>query len=165
MKQLILIRHAKSSWDHKVSDEDRPLQERGTKDAHLVGSHLYLHLKGSQIDFAYSSPAIRALHTAMIVVRETEHPLDRFGLNASLYDFSGEKVSKFVGQLDDDLETVALFGHNNAFTFLANAWGDRYIENLPTAGVVHIVFQEERWSNISRGSIKKLLLPKQLRNK
>ena len=158
---MILMRHAKSSWELEVSDEDRPLQERGIRDAHLVAGHF--REQGSKVDFVYSSPAIRALHTAGIFVRGIDHPFDRFRVDASLYDFSGERVREFVGQLHDELGTVALFGHNYAFTSLANAWGDRYIENLPTAGLVHIVFQEDRWSSISTGSIKHLLFPKQLR--
>lgn len=160
MKQLILIRHAKSSWDFAVSDGDRPLQERGIGDAHLVAGHFMG--EAHKVDFVFSSPAIRALHTAMIFTRVINHPLERFQVDASLYDFSGERVREFVEHLDNDLDTVALFGHNYALTSLANAWGDRYIENVPTAGLVHIVFQEDRWSRISRGSIKELLFPKQL---
>src|SRR5690606_23712297 len=110
MQQLILMRHAKSSWDFEVSDGDRPFHERGIGDAHMVAGKY--DGKGVKIDFVYSSPAIRALHTAMIFVRGTDHPLDRFRVDASLYDFSGERVREFVGQLDDDLDTVALFGHN-----------------------------------------------------
>ena len=160
MKQLILMRHGKSSWEHEVSDKERPLQQRGVDDAHRVGS-TFLE-KGPAVDFIFSSPANRALHTCLIFMGETGHPKDRFKVDGALYDFSGESVKGFVEQLDDRLATVAIFGHNNAFTSLANSWGDRYIENLPTAGLVHIIFDGDRWSTISKGRTEQLLVPKHL---
>lgn len=155
-----MMRHAKSSWELEVSDKDRPLQQRGVEDAHRVGSAFYRN--GPALDFVFSSPANRALHTCMIFLGETGHPKDRFKVDAALYDFSGESVQSFVEGLDNHLDTVAIFGHNNAFTSLANTWGDRYIENLPTAGLVHLVFDVDRWSEISKGRNEHLLFPKQL---
>ena len=85
MKQLILMRHGKSSWDYDVSDKDRPLKQRGINDAHLVSQTFALH--APSIDFIYSSPANRALHTSMIFVRNLEFDLSRFKVNDMLYDF------------------------------------------------------------------------------
>lgn len=160
MKQLILMRHGKSDWGQGVSDRERPLQARGVRDATLV-TQVYGE-RGHSLDFVFSSPAKRAFDTAQIFVQGMDHPLDRFQVVPALYDFSGEGVRAFVGQLDEGLDTVALFGHNNALTTLANAWGDRYIGNLPTAGLVHLVFGEDRWSEITKGKIGELLFPKQL---
>ncbi|KAB5485656.1 MULTISPECIES: SixA phosphatase family protein [Flagellimonas] len=161
MKQLILMRHAKSSWDYEVSDKDRPLLQRGINDAHLVSKTFKAH--APKLDFIYSSPAIRALHTSMIFVRNFDYDLAHFRVDKSLYDFSGDSVQRFVEQLDNGLETVALFGHNYAFTSLANAWGDQYIDNVPTAGLVHITFGVDDWSKISKGTTKQMVFPKQLR--
>ncbi len=161
MKQLILMRHAKSSWDYEVSDKDRPLLQRGINDAHLVSKTFKVH--APKLDFIYSSPAIRALHTSMIFVRNFDYDLAHFRVDKSLYDFSGDSVQRFVEQLDNGLETVALFGHNYAFTSLANAWGDQYIDNVPTAGLVHITFGVDDWSKISKGTTKQMVFPKQLR--
>ncbi|WP_222983797.1 SixA phosphatase family protein [Flagellimonas meishanensis] len=161
MKHLILMRHGKSSWDYDISDKDRPLQERGINDAHLVGKKF--RSGGAQIDFAFSSPANRALHTSMIFLRNQEYNLERFRVTESLYDFSGNSVRQFVQQLDNDLHKVAIFGHNYAFTTLANTWGDRYIDNVPTAGLVHIVFKEDNWTKIGKGTIEQLIFPKHLK--
>jgi len=98
----------------------------------------------------------------MIFMGEVEHPKDRFRVVGNLYDFSGEGVKAFVEGLDDRLGSVAIFGHNNAFTALANTWGDGHIDNLPTAGLVHIIFDGDRWATISKGRIQRLLLAKQL---
>lgn len=155
-----MIRHGKSSWEHGLPDRDRPLQQRGIEDARRV-AFAFLG-SGPRPDAVFSSPATRALHTCRIFMAELGHPQDRFSVEADLYDFSGESVRAFVGRLDDTLDTVAIFGHNHAFTSLANAWGDRYIDNLPTAGLVHLVFDGDHWSKISRGRTERLLFPKLL---
>jgi len=161
MKQIILMRHGKSSWDYDVSDKDRPLKERGITDAHLVSNTFKLH--APSIDFIFSSPANRALHTSMIFVRNFDFDLSYFKIHQSLYDFSGDSVQHFVEQLDNKLDTVAIFGHNYAFTSLANTWGDQYIENVPTAGLVHITFGVDDWSKILKGTTKQMVFPKHLK--
>lgn len=161
MKHLILMRHGKSSWEYQVSDQDRPLKERGIRDAYLVASKFAT--LGVTIDAAYSSPANRALHTAMIFVRTTAFALANFRVEEALYDFSGESVQRFVKQIDNTHNTVALFGHNHAFTHLANTWGDQYIENLPTAGLVHLAFEVQDWAKITKGTTTHCIVPKHLR--
>ncbi len=161
MKTIIFIRHGKSSWDYEVSDKDRPLKERGINDAHLVGAKLEsLDIK---IDRAYSSPANRALHTAMIVLRNLSFDFTKFGVTNELYDFSGETVLQFLKGLDNNLDTILVFGHNYAFTTLANTLGDSYIENLPTAGMVQINFKTNDWTALGEGESKNIVFPKHLR--
>ena len=161
MKTLILVRHGKSSWDYDVSDKDRPLQQRGINDAHLVGARF----KSDTVDLdaAFSSPACRALHTAMIVLREFDFPLDDFRVTEMLYDFSGSSVANFVRSLDNDLNKVIIFGHNYAFTNIANQWGNKAIENVPTAGLVQIRFDTDRWDTVQSGTTEHILIPKKLR--
>lgn len=155
------MRHGKSSWEYGVSDKDRPLKERGINDAHLVSKKF---LEGKvPIDFAFSSPANRALHTSMIFVRNTGFPLEKFQVTEELYDFSGKSVGDFVRSLDDTIGTIAIFGHNYAFTTLANTWGDQYIDNVPTAGLVQIQFNEAKWSKISKGTTSQVIFPKHLK--
>ena len=161
MKTLILVRHGKSSWEYQVSDKDRPLKERGINDAHLVGARFKSN--ASDLDAAFSSPACRALHTAMIVLREFDFPLDEFEVTNELYDFSGSSVADFVRNLDDDLQKVIIFGHNYAFTNIANQFGNASIENVPTAGLVQISFAVDQWSSVGRGTTDHILFPKQLR--
>ncbi len=161
MKQLILVRHGKSSWDYGVGDKDRPLQERGIKDATLVASHF--GALAPPIDMVYSSPAIRALHTCTIFLRSLDYPMGKLRLTEVLYDFSGENVIKFVKGLDNIYETVMIFGHNNAFTEVANLWGNQSIGNVPTSGLVHLKFGTNDWNTVDNGTTEHTLFPKQLK--
>lgn len=161
MKTLILVRHGKSSWEYSVGDKDRPLLQRGINDAHLVSEKFNEH--AISIDAAFSSPANRALHTSMIFTRQLYFPLDKFRVVNELYDFSGEYVLQFVQELDDDLDTVLVFGHNHAFTHIANSLGNNFIENVPTSGLVQIEFDIDHWKSIEKGTTKQTIFPKQLR--
>ncbi|NJB70448.1 phosphohistidine phosphatase [Saonia flava] len=161
MKNLILVRHGKSSWDYNVGDRDRPLLEKGINDVHLVASKF--SNQDIVIERVFSSPANRALHTCMIFLRTLKFPFSKFQVENTLYDFSGDGVSSFVKNLPQDINNVMIFGHNNAFTNLVNTWGDQYIENVTTSGLVHLSFKVDSWSDISKGSIRQVLFPKQLR--
>lgn len=161
MKTLILVRHGKSSWEYSVGDKDRPLLERGINDALLVSDKF--HEDGLKIDSIFSSPANRALHTAMIFCRQMYFPLDKFRTTEWLYDFSGEEVLHFVKELDNDLQTVMIFGHNHAFTHIANSLGNTYIENVPTSGLVQLEFNVDNWKSVEKGVTKQTIFPKQLR--
>lgn len=161
MKHLILIRHGKSSWEYAVSDKDRPLRERGVNDALLVSDAL--RKQDLKIDFSFSSPANRALHTGIIFLRQLDYDFSNFQITNALYDFSGESAIEFIKKLDDKLETVLVFGHNYAFTHIVNSLGNSYIENVPTSGLVHLSFNENSWSSIIKGTTKQIIFPKQLR--
>ncbi|WP_276165935.1 SixA phosphatase family protein [Zobellia alginiliquefaciens] len=161
MKTLIMVRHGKSSWDYSVSDRDRPLQERGINDALLVSDKF--KSEGNTIDAVFSSTANRALHTCMIFVRQLQVPLASVSLTNNLYDFSGESVFDFVTALDDSLDTVMIFGHNHAFTHVANSLGNTYIDNVSTSGLVHLVFDVDSWSLVEKGTTKQTIFPKDLR--
>ncbi|WP_419212141.1 SixA phosphatase family protein [Maribacter sp. X9] len=161
MKDLLLMRHGKSSWELNVSDLDRPLQQRGISDAHLVGAELAT--KNIRIDQVFSSPANRALHTAMICIRQLDYGLKNVAIISDLYDFSGEKVVDFIRNTNDDLDTVLIFGHNHAFTYIANAMGNKYIDNVPTSGLVHIQFKESSWSSVTQGSTIQTIFPKEFK--
>ncbi len=162
MKNLLLMRHGKSSWELNVNDQDRPLQQRGITDAHLVGAEVAA--KNLKIDQVFSSPANRALHTAMICLRELEYPLKDCAIVSDLYDFSGEKAINFIRNTENKLETILIFGHNHAFTYIANAMGDKHIDNVPTSGFVQIQFKESTWSAITQGATIRTIFPKQLKH-
>ncbi|MGB5553312.1 MAG: histidine phosphatase family protein [Flavobacteriaceae bacterium] len=161
MKTLILVRHAKSSWEYSVGDKDRPLLEVGINDAIRV-SNTFQQQKTS-IDAVFSSPANRAIHTSMIFCRQLHFPMHNYRVTERLYDFSGDAVVEFVKQLDNDLMSVMIFGHNDAFTNIANSLGNSYIDNVPTSGLVHLQFSVEKWSELEKGSTIQKIFPKQIR--
>lgn len=161
MKTLTLMRHGKSSWEYNVSDKDRPLLERGINDVYLVASEE--KTKQSSFDAVFSSPANRALHTCIIFLRTMNVSLRRLEVVEDLYDFSGESVLQFIHGLDNEMDSVILFGHNHAFTSLANLLGDKSIDNLPTAGLVTIQFNEKEWRSVKSGTTKNIIVPKKLK--
>lgn len=161
MKNLILVRHGKSSWKYSVSDKDRPLLQRGINDGHLVVDAF--KQKEVAIDAIFASPANRAMHTCLIFLRRLQFPYNQFEITNELYDFSGEEVLQFVKKLDDAHETVMIFGHNHAFTHLANALGNKYIGNVPTSGLVHLIFETDHWSTLGKGTTFNMIFPKHLK--
>lgn len=161
MKTVLFVRHGKSSWEDKVSDKDRTLKERGITDAHLVANALVS--SNTTIDYVFSSPANRALHTCMIFARNLNLELNKVQINEALYDFSGEHLLDFLKNVDNAYATILIFGHNNALTTLVNTLGDRYIENVPTAGLTKIEFTVDNWRGIAKGKTVEVIFPKDLR--
>lgn len=161
MKTLLLVRHGKSSWEYSVGDRNRPLNERGINDALLVSTAL--ETKNIDIDAVFSSPANRALHTSTIFLRQLNISYQVLRVIDELYDFSGDEVLRFIKNLDDRHQTVMIFGHNHAFTHLANSLGNSYIDNVPTSGLVALNFTVDSWSTIAEGTTTLTIFPKQLR--
>ena len=161
MKTLTFIRHAKSSWEYQAGDKDRPLNQRGINDAHLVSTNL--SKEPFLVDAVFSSYANRAMHTCAIFMRNLEIPFSKLTITPQLYDFSGETVLNFIKNLDNTHKSVAIFGHNHAFTYLANSLGDRFLDNLPTSGVVTITFPVENWKQILKGTTVDIMVPKQFK--
>ena len=161
MKKLILIRHAKSSWKHDVIDHERPLNERGIADAHLVSNHLQSVIKN--VDFLISSDAIRARSTANIFVSNLKIDIKQINLNHELYDFSGENLIKVIKSCNDDINDLMIFGHNYAITAFVNQFGTINIDNVPTSGVVIIQFDINTWGALKQGKTLKTIFPRDLK--
>lgn len=161
MKRLVFVRHGKSSWEYEVGDKDRPLKERGVRDAYLVADTYKLHYPEDCL--MISSPANRALHTAVIFGRVLKYPVEQLQINSACYDFSGEEVLQLIKQQADAVKNLFIFGHNYALTSLVNSLGDLYIENVPTAGLVEIQFDILQWKVISEGKTAFQIFPKHLK--
>ncbi|MBJ7882745.1 SixA phosphatase family protein [Gelidibacter salicanalis] len=161
MKTIVLIRHAKSSWEQDITDLSRPLSKRGVTDAHLLSTSL--DDLNFQPDAIFSSPANRALSTCSIFMENLGFPDELLKIEEQLYDFGGNRVLRFIKNMDDNLNQVMIFGHNHAFTELTNALGDRIIDNLPTSGLVMIQFEIDSWKDLQKGHTKMILKPKDLK--
>ncbi|MCC1485612.1 SixA phosphatase family protein [Winogradskyella immobilis] len=161
MKQLILVRHGKSSWQYDVIDKERPLKKRGINDAKRVSA--IFNTKTIVVDAVFSSPANRALSTCKIFIEELKISESKLKINEDLYDFSGERVLNFIKKMDDRLDTVMIFGHNHALTAIVNTYGDRYINNLPTSGLAILEFNIDNWKHLKLGHTKDVLFPRDYR--
>lgn len=161
MKTLVLVRHAKSSWEHNLTDLDRPLSERGFSDAEML-SH-YFKNYNFHPNYVFSSPANRALTTCNIFMEALNLSKKMLSVDHQLYDFGGQQVSQFIKSLDDNYQNVMIFGHNHAFTAISNIFGNKFIDNVPTCGLVMIEFDTISWKTIDKGHTKLTLFPKELR--
>jgi len=163
MKNLILIRHAKSSWDSPSTDKKRPLCNRGVADAHLVSSYIGPFLPKKSI--IWSSTAKRAKDTATIFLQNMTYPLESIIFNDELYTFDVNELSKIIKRCNNSYDCVIVFGHNEAITEFVNKFGDAFIENVSTSGFVSIDFDTDSWENINKGHTKKVVFPRDLKVK
>ena len=161
MKNLILIRHSKSSWDEPVSDKDRKLTEGGKNDAALVS----LESRNLLIDkfVLFSSNARRAYETATIFATNYSVPLNQIIVKEDLYTFDENQLERIIKTCNNDYENVILFGHNAAITNFVNKFGNILIDNVPTSGLVSINFNCENWKLLSKGKTEKTLFPRDLK--
>ena len=161
MKRLILVRHAKSSWEFNLPDHERPLNQRGNKDAKLVSKQLVDDIKPDRI---FSSDALRAKTTAEIFVLNLTKCHKDIILNDALYDFSGADLINVIKNCDNSINELMVFGHNNAITNFVNNYGDIFIDNVPTSGVTIIEFEIHEWNDIKKGKTVRTLFPRDLKN-
>ncbi|MCF8320486.1 MAG: histidine phosphatase family protein [Flavobacterium sp.] len=161
MKNLILIRHAKSSWEEPISDKDRGLTERGKNDAALVS--LYCSNLINDNFVLFSSSARRAFDTATIFAYNFSFSLNDIIIKENLYTFDENLLEKMIRSLSNDLENVILFGHNAAITNFVNKFGDIFIENVPTSGLVWIKFDSHEWKLLTKGKTQKVQFPRDLK--
>ncbi len=150
MRLLTLIRHAKSSWDHtRLSDFERPLNERGQRDAPRMASHV-LKLLG-QPDRIVTSPAVRALTTAQCFADVLEMSARGFQTAACIYDASVSTLMKQVRALEDEDRHVMLFGHNPGFSQLAQQLAPCPFDDMPTCAVVQLALTVDSWGDVDAG--------------
>ncbi len=162
MKTLYLVRHAKSSWEYDLIDHERPLNNRGFKDANLVSKHLKKSI--GLPDLVLSSDAVRAKTTAYIYAKNLGINEEGIVLNHQLYDFSGRDLTHVISNCDDDIKTLMVFGHNHAMTAFVNTFGDTYTDNVATSGFTHLEFDIDSWKDLKPGKTIQSLYPKQLKN-
>lgn len=162
MKSIVLIRHGKSSWNFPIVDHDRPLKKRGIADVHLITDQLRKYLPKKFLIF--SSTAKRTFDTAKIFAQNIIIPEDLIIPESKLYTFELKNLTNFIKSINNNHDSIILFGHNNAITDFVNKFGDKMINKVPTSGVVFLQFQQNDWKLIDDGKIIRTLFPKDLRN-
>lgn len=161
MKKIVIVRHAKSSWKEDVIDHERPLNDRGFKDANLVSN--FLKTDFFNIDLVLCSDAKRTKTTAGFFIDNLNIDETIVAYNHSLYDFSGGNLLEVVKACGSEINNLMIFGHNHAITAFVNTYGDRYIDNVPTCGVVVIEFDIDLWRDLRQGKTIKTVFPKDLK--
>lgn len=163
MKTVYFIRHAKSSWkDMSLKDFDRPLNKRGKRDAPFMAQKLVEF--GVAPDAIISSPANRALTTAKHFAKALSILSANFIQEPAIYEAYATTVLKIIQTQSSQFSTLLVFGHNPAFTMIANMFkGGRHIDNVPTCGIVKVEAAVKTWKDFTpeEGMVKAFYFPKQ----
>jgi phosphohistidine phosphatase len=151
MLELTLIRHAKSSWDDpSLDDFDRPLNNRGLRNAPLMGK--VLAERGVSFDLMVSSTAARAMTTAKLIAAEIDYAQEDIMTAGSLYEASVDRLLECVHAIDPQYRCVALIGHNPGMTDFCAYLCKRCSGHFPTGAIATVAFQLDDWQAVARDS-------------
>lgn len=144
MKQLVLFRHGKSSWNNPdVTDIDRPLLHKGRERTRKMAE--YLVRIGLSTDMLMTSSAVRAYQSAEIVAEVLGIDTNKIFIEPDLYHASTERIWDVVISLPEDANSVILFGHNPGLTEFINISRISSIDWLPTSGVASATYKCKHW--------------------
>jgi phosphohistidine phosphatase len=153
MKEILLVRHAKSSWDHpELRDFDRSLNNRGRKDLPIMANLL------KKVQFmpeaVFSSPALRTRITARTVCEVIGFADDKIQWEQEIYASSVSYLLKMIRSIPNEINKIVIFGHNPEFTELVNYLNKIRIENVPTTGMILLQTEKEKWVQIEKNCAK-----------
>lgn len=152
MKTVLLIRHAKSSWDDlNLADFDRPLNDRGKADAPRMAKRLFT--KDIRIDTFLSSPAKRARKTAEIFAEQYGVKKNDIIFVPSLYQAGNNNI--FYDTIENappKSHSLAIFSHNPGITDFANSLTATRIDNMPTCSVFAVNVEIENWAGFKQAN-------------
>jgi len=152
LKTILLLRHAKSSWDEPgLDDFDRPLNARGRAAAARMGEEM--RALGVECDLALVSPARRAAGTFELVCREWSGA-GEWRFEPRLYLASPADMLAIAAELADSVGRLMLVGHNPGMHELAleltagdGAPQRRLAEaKFPTGALAEIALPVDRWA-------------------
>lgn len=163
MKEIILMRHAKSSWDNPgLSDHDRPLNDRGQRDAPRMGQ--WLKENNLVPDMILTSTAKRANDTARIVAQNCGLK-GKIETISNLYGTAPSEYLKILSQCPENAKSVMVIGHNPTLEELISLITCS-IEPFPTAAIARINIPTENWKSLPQEYKKSRLIglwrPKEL---
>jgi len=156
LRKLILLRHAKSDYPEGVRDHERPLAERGRRDAPVAGGWIADHI--GAVDDVLVSSAVRAQQTWELASSRV-HVTGVVSTEPSIYEAPASTLLDIVRALPDSSETVIMVGHNPGLEELAadlatdgdpDALG-RMAMKYPTSGIA-VIEGEGDWADLLRGA-------------
>lgn len=164
MLSLLLMRHAKSSWDEPAQqDHERPLNARGQRDARLIGEHLAGQKLTPRIILC--SSAKRAQQTEQFLAESFDSPPEVLFYN-ELYQSSIQTYVELLSGLPDPaVSPVMIIGHNPEMDEALRTWTAQ-VKHFSTAAIAHLKFSVKHWAALSDRSQAKLIAlwrPKDLR--
>ena len=161
MKNCILIRHAKSEQIFGINNKLRKITTNGFTDISLTSELCKNYLSDS---FSiWSSSAVRTTQTAKIFAIVIQFDFEKIIFKDDLYTFDYVQLENMIKSCDNQVKNLIIFGHNSAITDFVNKFGDIFIDNVPTSGIVILDFQTSKWSEISVAKTIKTIFPKDLK--
>lgn len=149
MKRLLILRHAKSSWDAGPRDDwERPLSSRGERDAPRVGA--LLRERSLIPDLIITSDAVRA-HTTARAVAEAAGYQGAIVVEPSLYHAKPDEVLAVLNGVSERVRAALIVGHNPGLEDLIEQLTGEPVD-LPTASLVHLAVPVETWSRFDRSA-------------
>jgi phosphohistidine phosphatase len=164
MKTILLVRHAKSSWEAPgQADDKRPLLSKGVKKTKAVAD--FLIKEGVKIDLMISSQAVRASETARIIASCLDYPVKKILQDRRIYDGPYDRLLDLIYGTANDVNILMIIGHNPLITQLANLFLHPGIDDMPTSAVVCIDFHTEKWEETpsSKSELRFYIFPKMLK--
>ncbi|MDD3876535.1 MAG: histidine phosphatase family protein [Bacteroidales bacterium] len=148
MKNLYIIRHAKSSWElPALNDHQRPIINIGKKRTEKVIE--LLKREGIKIDLLMTSDATRAYETACLLAEGLDYQVTKIIKNKKIYHADEDALFEIIFSFPDDLNNIIIVGHNPTLTEFVNYFIKPRIDTLPTSGVVSLSFDTISWSKIT----------------
>ena len=162
MKTLLILRHAKSSWNNlDLADYDRPLNKRGKQDAPRMGE--FLRQQSLIPDLIISSPAKRAKKTAKLFAKAVGYK-GGISLETTFYHARPETYIMILQNISYDYKRVMVIGHNPGLEALV-AILTGCMEPMPTTAIAHVSLPIDRWNQLTvgmEGRLQDLWRPKTL---
>lgn len=153
VKKIILVRHAKSSWDSGDSkDIERPLNKRGERDAPFMAKKLQEIV--SEIDGSIKSPSKRTTQTSKPFFTIFDISSENDLTDQSLYHGTVDNILDAIHGLPESWTSVILFAHNPGLTYIANYFGGREIINVPTCGIIIVQSSTADWALVNNENSK-----------
>lgn len=151
-KTIFLVRHAKSSWEGvALRDKDRPLNDRGYRDAPVMAQILASRVRG--LVRLISSPAIRAFTTASIF-RDSMQVSEPLMIKDSLYYGNEEDYLEALRNVDEQYPCAVLFGHNPKVEYFCRSVKGAFNAEIPTCAIVSFTSDIERWNELEWGKLQ-----------
>ncbi|MEJ7849337.1 MAG: histidine phosphatase family protein [Pyrinomonadaceae bacterium] len=160
MKNLYILRHAKSSWEQPgIADFDRALNHRGLVATPFMGE--LIARKEYLPDLIISSPAKRAMQTA-VIVKESSGSNAELRFDERIYEASPQALRQVVSEVGEETNSAMIVGHNPGIEGFIKYLTDKS-EPMPTAAFVSITLNIDRWSDLSAdcGDLQEIIRPKE----
>jgi phosphohistidine phosphatase len=159
-RRLLLLRHAKSSWDDPtLDDHERPLAPRGLKATKRLSR--WIEAYGVAPDLVLCSTATRAQETLARVAASLGSP--PVHVEDRLYHASVEGLLARIGLVGNEIETLLVVGHNPGLEELCSVLTGSPA-TMPTGALATLVGEVERWADLAPGrlSLESLVIAREL---